>query len=245
MATNQAIEGADRLAVVVTYPASPVSGNMCRFGSLCGIAMTDENTDGTTEVDFSRDRAWNLSVTATGGAIAKGDKLYFHDASGINNVAANGYFCGIALEAIASGTATIKVKLEGPGEVGSGSLKVAKVALTGGAANAFAFAWQNPEASAIAVTKVLLDITTAGGTATAVLDIGTGATATTHSDNLIDGIDANATGLSDNITEKGSNGKSRQRMDENGGTTDYLTGQILTEAATALVGNVYIHYEVL
>lgn len=243
MAVNEVFNGSAR-RVVVTYPTAPDAGDMCRVGSLCGVALGDEDDDGYTVVEFSQDRDFDLSVTAS-SAISVGDKLYFHDASGINNTSSGGTLCGIALEAIASGSDTIRVKLVGPGETGEGSLKVAKVALKAGAANAFAFAWQNPESSAIAVTRVLLDITTAGGTATAVLDIGTGATATTHSDNLIDGADANAAALLDNITDKGSNGKSRQRMDENGGTTDYLTGQILTEAASALVGNVYIHYEVL
>lgn len=241
---NEVFKG-DVMPCTVTYPTSPSAGDMCRVGSICGIAAEDEDSvTGKTPVDFTTGKKFDLSVTAS-SAISVGDKLYFHDASGINNTAASGTLCGIAMEALATGTATIEVKLAGPGETGEGTLKVAKVALTAGAANAFAFAWQNPEASAIAVTRVLLDITTAGGTATAVLDIGTGATATTHSDNLIDGIDANATGLSDNITEKGSNGKSRQRMDANGGTTDYLTGQILVEKADNLVGNVYIHYEVL
>jgi len=241
---NETFKG-DIMSVVVTYPSAPDAGDMCRVGSLCGVAAEDEDTVTLkTPVDFSRGKRFDLSVTAD-SAISVGDKLYFHDAGGITNTAAGGYFCGIAMEALASGTATIEVKLEGPGEVGEGSLKVVKVALTAGIANAFAFAWQNPETSPIAVTRVLLDVTTAGGTATAIMNIGTGDTATTASDNLIDGVDINAVALYDNITDGGSNGKARQHMTANGGNKDYITGQILTEKAEALVGNVYIHYEVL
>ena len=121
-------------------------------------------------------------------------------------------------------------------------VKVAVATLAGGAANAFAFAWQNPESVAILIQRIFVDRTAAGGTATAVLNIGTAADATTHSDNLIDGLDANATGLADNITDGGTNGKSRQKLDAKDGTTDHITGQILTEAAEALAGKVYIEY---
>lgn len=121
-------------------------------------------------------------------------------------------------------------------------VKVAAVSLAGGAANAFAFAWENPESVPIIVQKVTIDRTAAGGTATAVGDVGTAADATTHSDNLIDGVDLNATGPVDNITDKGSNGKTRQKLDAKGGTTAWITGQILTEAASALTGKVYIEY---
>lgn len=121
-------------------------------------------------------------------------------------------------------------------------VKVAVASLAGGAANAFAFAWQNPESTPIIVQRVIVDRTAAGGTATAVLDIGTAADGVTGSDNLIDGLDANATGIADNITSAGSNGKSRQRLDAKNGTTDYITGQIKTEAAASLAGKVYIEY---
>ena len=110
--------------------------------------------------------------------------------------------------------------------------------------NAFALAWQNPESVAILVTRILVDITTAGGTATAVLDVGPAASATTHSDTLLDGVDANATATYDNLlaADAGTHGLTSAKLDENGGTTDYITGQILTEAATDLVGNAYIFY---
>lgn len=127
-------------------------------------------------------------------------------------------------------------------DIDNGFVKVAKVALKAGVANAFALAWQNPESVPIIVQRLDIDITTAGGTATAVLNAGTSASASTTSDNLIDGADANAATVYNNITDIGSNGKTVQKMDELGGTTDYLTIQILTAAASALAGYAYITY---
>ena len=122
------------------------------------------------------------------------------------------------------------------------NIKVVEVALTAGDADDFALAWQNPESTAIMVQRVLVDLTTAGGSANSVLDIGSAVDATTTSNNLIDGLDLNTTGLFDNIDDGGTSGAATARLDENGGTTDYITGQILVANAAALVGNVYIEY---
>jgi len=118
--------------------------------------------------------------------------------------------------------------------------KVAKVALAAGNANAISFAWQNPESTAIVVTRVELDVTTAGGTATSVMDIGVVAGATDTADTLIDGADINAVAAYG--SPYGTDGKAVGRMDANGGTNDYITGKILVANAASLVGNAYIHY---
>ena len=117
-------------------------------------------------------------------------------------------------------------------------MKVLAVALTPGLVNTFAAAVENPHAADCIIHKVILDITTAGGTATAVMNVGVAANGTTGSDTLIDGADINADAIYDNITDKGSNGKTRARW----GATEFVTGQILTEAASALVGTLYIFY---
>ena len=102
--------------------------------------------------------------------------------------------------------------------------------------------WQNPEDVAIIVTRLVLDITTKS-TAACTLDAGPGATATTVADTLIDGLDANAAaGVFDNIEDQGTNGKSTARLDEAGGTTDYLTVSKKTGAAAGIVGNYHIFY---
>lgn len=110
--------------------------------------------------------------------------------------------------------------------------------LSGGNANAFCMAWANPSTVAIIIQKITVRTTTAGGTGGAVLDFGTAANGTTHADNLIDGADANAVAVYDNITDKGINGKTAGVLLPG----ESITGQILTQNAAALVGKAYIAY---
>ena len=134
-----------------------------------------------------------------------------------------------------------EIKVTGTTDI-LGLRKIAKVALTEGNTNDFAFAWQNPESVKIIVERLIVHLATAGGTGSSVLDVGTAANATTASDNIIDGLDLNTTGLFDNISDAGTNGKARGLVDEKGGTTDFVTGRILDANAAALVGNAYIVY---
>lgn len=98
------------------------------------------------------------------------------------------------------------------------------------------FAW-SPGAAAI-IQRVFLDVTTKA-TAACTVDVGVAANGTTLSDVLIDGLDVNAAaGLFDNITDKGSNGKSRQRC----GATQYVTGSVASGASAGIVGKAYIEY---
>jgi hypothetical protein len=106
--------------------------------------------------------------------------------------------------------------------------------LTPGAANAFCFAWQNPHAAAITILEVILDITTAGGTALSVIDVGSAANGTTHGDDLINDADANAIAL--------HRSTALVKLAANGGATDWITGQILTQDALLLAGKYYIRY---
>lgn len=104
--------------VVVSHPATPVSGNPVRFGKATGVALTDEGEGGNlateTTVDFGH-FVGNFSVhgeTTVAAAIAVGDRIYYDDAgtATLNADATNGVFFGIALAAVASGvTATIAV----------------------------------------------------------------------------------------------------------------------------------------
>lgn len=144
---------------------------------------------------------------------------------------------------IARELAKIDAELDTLAASDAAGLKIARVALAGGNANAFAFAWQNPESKAIIVTRIYVDVTTKGAVAGALLDCGPAASATTHSDTLIDGLDiASATVLADNITNKGSNGLPFTKLDVAGGTTAFITGQILVKDAAALAGYAYIFY---
>ena len=120
-----------------------------------------------------------------------------------------------------------------------------QVSLSGGSANAFAVAVQNPESVDVIIVRCILDITTAGGTATSVLDVDVVADATSTGDDVFDGVDANATGISDslNSTDNGTNGEGKSwKWDKKGGTNDYVTAKILTANATNLAGNLYVQY---
>lgn len=106
--------------------------------------------------------------------------------------------------------------------------------LTAGLQNAFTFTWQNPEAQSIHIIEVMIDITTAGGTAGAILDVGTAPDATTHSNDLINGANLNA--IDNHVST------TRLKLAAAGGATDYVTGQILNANASSLVGKYYITY---
>jgi hypothetical protein len=106
--------------------------------------------------------------------------------------------------------------------------------LTAGSANAFAFTWQNPHPWDVIVYEVLVEITTAGGTAGSQLDVGSAASATTSSNNMINDGDLNTVAF--------LRSSAVVRLDEANGTTDWITGQILVQNASSLVGKFYIRY---
>ena len=93
-------------------------------------------------------------------------------------------------------------------------------ALSAGNANAFAFAVQNPEGVDCVVTNVVVDITTAGGTASSVLDVDAAADATSTGDSIIDGLDIDQTGTFDRHKNPGGSGGAPVKWDKNGGTND-------------------------
>jgi len=121
--------------------------------------------------------------------------------------------------------------------------KVAKIALSAVNTAGGVFAWQNDEGASIIVTGLYLNVTTKT-TGACSLDCGTTATsATTLSDNLINAVDVNsAAGVFDNITDKGTNGKSRQLL----ASGKWVTGSVVSGGASAgIVGFAYIRYIVI
>jgi len=120
--------------------------------------------------------------------------------------------------------------------------KVAKITLAAVDTGGGVFAWQNDEGASIIVTGLVLDVTTKT-TSACTVDCGiTAASATTLSDNLIDGLDVNATaGVFDNITDKGANGKSRQKL----AASKWVTGSVASGASAGIVGFAYIRYIVI
>ena len=129
----------------------------------------------------------------------------------------------------------------------NGNVKVVKGDLADDASGNAAFSWQNPETTAIIVHTVIIDITTGSTDASANMnvDVSANATITNLGDTIFDGLDLSsaAVSISNNVSDTGTNGDEKaHRMDEMGGTNDYLNGGILTADATDLVGKYYIHY---
>jgi hypothetical protein len=143
MAKNIVFDPGYQLAVVVSDPATPASGDPVRFGQLTGIALVDEGDGGNesteTTVNFGPYVAEH-SVKAVDGsgnsAVAKSDPLWYVDADTPKlSKKATGYFYGFALEAITSGeTATIQVMhvpAPGTGALASGSIGTTQLANNG------------------------------------------------------------------------------------------------------------------
>lgn len=136
------------LPVVVSHPASPVSGNPVRYGDMTGIALTDEGEGGNsatqTTVEFGAIVA-DVSVKGVddsgNSAVAVGDSIFYVDADTPNlSKKASGYFFGFAMETISSGgTDTINV-LKVPagsfigtvntGDLAAGAVTAAKLSTT-------------------------------------------------------------------------------------------------------------------
>lgn len=113
--------------------------------------------------------------------------------------------------------------------------KTVKVPLVAGAG---VLSWANPEAVSIIITRIIVDVTTQSSGACTVDFGSTATTSTTSSDNLIDGLSVATAGVYDNISDIGTNGKSRQKI----ATGKWVTGTVASGSATGLVGSAYITY---
>lgn len=127
-------------------------------------------------------------------------------------------------------------------ELSRGRVKMATGALAAVDTAGGLFSWANPETGTIIVQHVALVIgTKTTGACTA--DVGTtAASATTLSDNLIDGKDINAAaGTFTNLESAGTNGKAGQRL----ASGKWVTGSVASGASAGIVGTYEIYYIVL
>lgn len=102
-------------------------------------------------------------------------------------------------------------------------------------------AWAIPteyNTNGVLINDCIIDVTTIA-TAACSVSIGVAANATTSSANLIDTLDVHsATGTFDNYTDKGTNGKSRQKFTSG----KYVTVSTASGASAGLVGTLTIGY---
>lgn len=118
MAKNITREIGNQLAVTVSHPATPASGDPCRWGTKAGIALIDEDTaDGKTTVKFDGCATIPVKGINAGGnvAVAEGDDLFYTDGDTPPvSKKATGTRIGNAMGAVGSGaTATIEIRLAG------------------------------------------------------------------------------------------------------------------------------------
>lgn len=107
------------LAVPVSSPASPNSGDPCVYGQLPCIALVNKNDGGnvTGNTTVATDGDWLVPVKGIDGsgnhAVAAGDLVYFTagDTPPLS-VKATGVLWGVAIGTVSSGqTATVEVRL--------------------------------------------------------------------------------------------------------------------------------------
>lgn len=130
--------------------------------------------------------------------------------------------------------------------IASGEIRTASGILTAGNANSIAFAWHNSEQQDILIKKVVIYITTAGGTAGSLLDVGIAdnASGTNRGTEFFNDIDLNTSTIVDStIVIGGGNQTVWVFCQDTASATDgWVVGQILTANAASLVGSYYIEY---
>lgn len=102
---------------------------------------------------------------------------------------------------------------------------------------------QNPFDQDVLIDMAVIRVKTAGGTATAVIDVDVVDAATDTGDDIFDGVDANATAvISSFAAGAGTNAEHTAWLWEIAGNTlDHLTAKLLVEAAASLVAYLYVH----
>jgi predicted RecA/RadA family phage recombinase len=108
-------------ASIIAPQTLPLSGDPCVIGRIVGVANQTGVSGGSIVV--STRGVYNLPVTSVDGAIAVGDTLYINKTTAVISDDLDGGVVpfGVALDAVASGTHTIRVKLFGQTNAAVGS----------------------------------------------------------------------------------------------------------------------------
>lgn len=131
------------------------------------------------------------------------------------------------------------------GYIHSGEFRTASGSLTGGAANAILFAWHNPEAQDILVTKVVVNITTLDGDA-ANIDVGIAddATYTNGGIEFFNDLAGETAQVNDSwvVGDGGAQTKWVLCQDSASATDGWVVGKILDADGSNIAGSYYIEY---
>lgn len=164
----------------------------------------------------------------------------FHVHSDSNHVV---YNIGLSSSTI---IAAYNVIVGNGGFIARGEPRFVSGSLTAGSADAIAFARRNPEFQDILIKKVTIRITTPGGTAGSLLDVGIAddATGTNLGTEFFDDVDLNTAAIvNSTIATPGTQTVEVLCQDTASATDAYVVGKILVENASSLVGSYYIEYE--
>ena len=132
------------------------------------------------------------------------------------------------------------------GYVAPGEIRILSGTLTAGVADAIAFSHQNPYPQDAYVDRVVIEVTTTGGTATSVLQVGIAddATGTNIGAEFFPaaGCDLNATAVYESryATDTGVQVKPVTIQDSVSATDSWVVGKIKTANASSLVGKYYV-----
>jgi hypothetical protein len=133
------------------------------------------------------------------------------------------------------------------GYIISGEVRTTSGSLVAGNTSVIAFAWHNPEAQDIFVKKVVIEVTTGGGTVGSHLDVGIAddAIGTNRGIEFLNDLLLNSVQINDSwvVGDGGTQTKWVFCQDSASGTDGWLVGQILDANAASLVGKYYIEYE--
>jgi hypothetical protein len=132
------------------------------------------------------------------------------------------------------------------GFIYSGEVRTASGSLTAGNANAIGFAFHDPELQDIYVKKIVITVTTPGGTAGSHLDVGIAddATGTNRGTEFFNDLLLNTAQVNDSWVagDGGTQTKWVFCQDNVSATDGWIVGQILDANAASLVGSYYIEY---
>ena len=132
------------------------------------------------------------------------------------------------------------------GYIHHGECRASSDPLSSGNANAIALSWNNPESQDVLIKKVVIEVTTAGGTVGSHLDVGIAddAVGTNRGTEFFNDLDLNAVQINDSWVagDGGTQTKWVFCQDIYSATDDWIVGQILDANAASLVGKYYIEY---
>ena len=162
-----------------------------------------------------------------------------------NNVITNNKIDGCGTPSIIDTGTGNKID-ENMGYIAPGEERSASGSLTAGVANAISFAWNNPETQDVLIKKVVVEITTGGGTVGSHLDVGIAddAAGTNRGTEFFNDLLLNNVAIDDSFVagDGGTQTKWVFCEDNVAVANDWVVGQILDANAAALVGKYYIVY---